>query len=407
MPSWTIRDSFDSLVRDKVRDELPFSEDLKLANEVLLHPFSTDGDCRDAMNLWFAKNQPCLFGRIAATADRIHYCFLRDSNLRSSDDAVADVIRSELRAWKQRSLRPNPQLGTPAHGFVLQVLSPRVLWAQPNASLQQFAEAILSAWGCPESRENHGTVHWETLYLERPTDQTISRFTFSVDFFASAGDNRWWHDHRIPGGCGFTANSAGHMGRYREWYEHAGEQRLWLLKRAMETIALPPDSTVPRATWLLELVDGRPFVTSVKCPFSAESDVPQRLRNKDWTRYAGHLHTDLAVRPEFFEESPGMSKDVANRKWLQDFGYLYDPGSKDHVRFVAGQLVSAEEVIDEIGAPSEFTSITGRAKGLSPHSLGKAAKASQRPTTHPEVAALLQKCRDNWETGSEENHAMP
>ena len=81
----------------------------------------------------------------------------------------------------------------------------------------------------------------------------------------------------------------------------------WALKQAMVTIqnAAPTrktDSAVPmdqgRATWLRSLdPDGKAFVGGVVCPLSR---VPTTLKGKDWTRYEGVLHTDHAVREEFF-----------------------------------------------------------------------------------------------------------
>jgi hypothetical protein len=56
---------------------------------------------------------------------------------------------------------------------------------------------------------------------------------FNVDFFACAGDGRWWHDHRFPGGIAYTANSTGHMMRFRDWYQAKDQSEAWGLKQAM------------------------------------------------------------------------------------------------------------------------------------------------------------------------------
>ena len=75
------------------------------------------------------------------------------------------------------------------------------------------------------------------LYLKNPVDGAFVGFRFNADFFACAGDGRWWRDHRFPGGIAFTANSTGHMIATREWYESKSESRSWALKQAMFTIA--------------------------------------------------------------------------------------------------------------------------------------------------------------------------
>src|SRR5262249_42747389 len=149
-----------------------------------------------------------------------------------------------------------------------------------------FVERFLELWGCRLTTEDHGTVHWESLFLERPDDRELFSFSIGIDFFASQGDGRWWQDHRVPGGIAFTANSVGHMGRYREWYEHKTNQEEWLLATAMGTIDLAADTQYGRATWLRDIsADGRPILPDVPCPFSNFENLKQSLRGKDWTRY--------------------------------------------------------------------------------------------------------------------------
>jgi len=122
--------------------------------------------------------------------------------------------------------------------------------------LRQFSQELLSLWGCRSTIEPQGQVHWEELFLENPNTGTYVRFEFSVDFFAAAGDGRWWHDHRIPGGVAFTANSVGHMRRYREWYEGKPDQETWVLETAMGTIARTAKTEYGQATWLRPLAEG-------------------------------------------------------------------------------------------------------------------------------------------------------
>ena len=210
-------------------------------------------------------------------------------------------IQQGRRDWWQRSRSPRALVSTPAHGFVLCVVSQRVNFAEPNELLRQFSQELLGLWGCRSTIEPQGQVHWEELFLENPKTETYVRFEFSVDFFAAAGDGRWWQDHRIPGGVAFTANSVGHMRRYREWYEGKPDQETWLLETAMGTIARAANTKYGQATWLRQLVEGRPYVPEVACPVLHPK---ANLTGYDWTRYRGHLHTDHAVRPEFFRVAP-------------------------------------------------------------------------------------------------------
>lgn len=238
MPELSLQDLYGRLVEDEWRKKVDFSEDLSAAHAVLFYPFALDSDREKTLNLWLQRNQPCLFGRVAAGQRALHYCILTDEDLVKPDEYIRDQIREEIQAWKRRSVRPAPTISDVAHGFVLAVISPRVCLAEPNDTLRQFMEHLLELWGCAKSTEDHGRVYWEQLFLERPDNGELYGFTISIDSFAAQGDGRWWHDHRMPGGIAFTANSAGHMRRYREWYEVKPDQSEWLLTTAMGTIDL-------------------------------------------------------------------------------------------------------------------------------------------------------------------------
>jgi hypothetical protein len=181
-----------------------------------------------------------------------------------------------------------------------------------------------------------------------------------VDFFACAGDRRWWHDHRFPGGIAFTANSTGHMMRFREWYQGKDQNEAWGLTQAMLTIqnAAPThttESTVAqeqgRVTWLRSLdATRKPLVNDIACPLSR---VLPTLEGKDWTRYEGVLHTDHAVREEFFvdREIP----PTTTKPYLMDFTYLYNHGQPDFEEFSGGKRFSDADVYAEIGHPRDWT----------------------------------------------------
>lgn len=386
--SYVVRDLMNRLREDEFRRSHPFSEDLKLVQDVLFHPYADDGDRELALRSWFQRQQPCLFGRVAAAMDTLHVHFLLDRDLTESDQHITGRIREGLSGWKQRSVSPGPTVSTPAHGFALVLASSRLSYAEPNDTTYQLALEILKLWGCRHTVEPHGDVYWEDLYLQNPKDKSYVKFSFSVDFFGAAGDGRWWHDHRMPGGFGFTANSVGHMRRYREWYEGKGDQNDWVLSTAMKTIAGAADTPYGRATWLRPLNNGVPFVPGVLCPFKT---VRSELEAMDWTRYGGHLHTDHSVRPELFRAAPEKSAALTREEWLQDFQYLYDPSSIDHVRFVEGVRVAESEVTREVGTPADFVRI--KSPRTRPRTSGISDPEADR---HAEVEALVGLCR-SWD----------
>src|SRR5262249_52483422 len=154
----------------------------------------------------------------AASLRRMHYCFLGPRDLVRSDDYIRSKIADARKLWKYRALD-----GIPEHGFMLSICDRRVAYAQPDEALLEFALHVqrLAGWqGRLDCRGNEIVDEW--VYLRHPSTEDVVKFTFSVDFFASAADGKWWHDHRVPGGIAFTANSLGHMARWMEWYDGKG-----------------------------------------------------------------------------------------------------------------------------------------------------------------------------------------
>lgn len=387
----------DRLSEDEWRKRHAFGPDMKKAHKALFHPFASDAKRQATLDAWFQDQQPCLFGRIAAAINAIHYVFLDDQDLASSDQHIQDAIHQGVLRWRQRSLAPRKGISAPAHGLVVAIVSPRVAFAEPNDVLKQLSLEILRLWGCNTTDERQGKVHWEDLYIEHPTTHTFVKFTFSVDFFAAAGDGRWWHDHRVPGGLAFTANSAGHMRRYKEWYQKRPDQQEWLVATAMETIARAKDTKYGKATWLRPLgEDGEPFVPGIQCPVQHPNP---SIAGFDWTRYAGHLHTDHSVRPEFFRSAPEKPDAATLTEWVQDFQYLYDPKTTDHVRFVEGVTVSREEVERVVGRVDEYVEIASPKRP-------KAKRATEAGMSggegEAEVDALVKECQAEWSMSADE-----
>jgi hypothetical protein len=340
-----------SLSEDELRRSTPFSDDILTANRVLNYPYANDPQRAEALEDWLQGNQPCIFGRMAAKARGIDFCFLTDSDLYESDEHVQQKIQHKRLLWKRRAYK-----GFPTHGFMIVVCSNLVLNARPDSNLKAFANYVqsLAAWPIREDAAgNYVADEW--LYLSDDKSGDVKKFVFSVDFFAAAGDGRWWHDHRIPGGIGFTTNSLGHMAALRARTGGTGSPIEWALRVAMLTISSARE-TQPHgpATWLLDKPGGKPIR-----PFNwTESDPLPELKkfpDSDHGSYAGHLHTDHAIRDEFFNgnEVPAKKRDP----YLMDFKYIFDPSVPDHAPFVAGLASTVAEAEAEIGHPDDWRSI--------------------------------------------------
>ncbi len=357
----TVSELFARLEGDPWRVSHPFSTNILEANALLHNSAATEDEMAECLALWCQRLQPCQFGKVAASQGRIHFCFLREVAVSQWTDAeIAEKIREEKQLWKQRASFDPKRAG---HSLVIVVASPRVALAAPDQNLRAVSGRILELAGWEPDRRGvrrKNTVTSDFLYLKNPKDGVFYGFQFNADFFACAGDNRWWHDHRFPGGIAFTANSTGHMIRFREWYQAKDENESWALKQAMLTIqnAAPTrstDSSVPqeqgRVTWLRPLdANGKPLVENISCPLAK---VPATLDGKDWTRYEGLLHTDHAVREEFFVDREVAP--TASKPYLMDFTYLYDDKQEEFEEFTRGKRFSDEEVYAEIGSPSDWT----------------------------------------------------
>ena len=132
-------------------------------------------------------------------------------------------------------------------------------------------------------------------------------------------------------------------------------QEAWALKRAMQTIGNAYDTESGKATWLLPLnAAGEPFVAGLRAPFESIADGEREyLEGKDWTSYAGCLHTDHCIRPEMFDES-GNHGERPQIQHMNDFAYIYDGGEGEHTRLVAGEAVSEEEVFAALSPPQQW-----------------------------------------------------
>ncbi len=381
-----LRDLFYQLNLDEERQTKGFSEDIRIASDAINFPYTNDPQRIDALSGWIQRHQRCAFGNIAAKRDGIHFCFVSEKDINTlDDDGVRAKIADSKRLWKQRAFR-----GLPKHSFILSVCSSRITYARADTQLRQFAlyAQDLAGWrGRPDVKEAEVVDEW--LYLRQP-DGKIVKFVFSVDFFASAADRQWWHDHRIPAGIAFTANSLGHMVRYRELYGGESDQIEWALRTAMLTIDnAAKDVPHGPATWLMDKIAGRPFR---EFAWTEDTELPggKKLGDKDCGSYAGYLHTDHAIRAEFFEQ--GQIPPRKHEPWSMDFTYIFDPASPDYVPFMVGHPASQEEVDRELQVAS-----TWRAIGAAEADDSRAVASAK----DPDQEERLRICR-SWQLTEEE-----
>lgn len=391
----SLRDLHYRLRQDKDRVARGFDPDLAEATALLHRPYVDVEEIEMALMHWCKTRQPCQFGRSAASQGQIYFCILREQDLgdgRSGDEVIAEKIAAAKRQWKQRAITNR---NNPPHSFILVFGSEHVMGAAADDNLRRFASRLLELTGWkPERKARRGenTITSDYLYLKNPTTGEYHGFRFNLDFFAAAGDGTWWHDHRFPGGIAYTANATGHMKAFMDWYSEPGRDHgAWAVTQAMMTIARSHrskkiergDGTEKnareegRVTWLLDLnQEGKPVVARLPCPLD---NVPSQLAGKDWTKYEGLLHTDNAVREEFFD---GRIEPVTRHNPpLMDFTYLYDSTQDEFTDFTGGRIFTEEQVYADIDRPEHWT-----------HREAGFESVSRTPKQAAEVAELLEAC---------------
>jgi hypothetical protein len=130
-------------------------------------------------------------------------------------------------------------------------------------------------------------------------------------------------------------------------------------------------------TWLLDLDrQGLPIVARLPCPLDK---VPEQLARKDSTMYEGLIHTNNALREEFFDDP---DEPLTNHKPpMMDFTSLYDSTQPDFTEFIGGLVFTEAEVYADIGSPENWT-----------HREGRDQPVSRSPEPAAEVAALVSAC---------------
>ena len=108
---------------------------------------------------------------------------------------------------------------------------------------------------------------------------------------------------------------------------------------------------------------------------------PKQLQGRDWTRYEGLIHTDHAVREEFFADRDEPITGEA--PYIEDLTYLYDRSQEDFVTFTAGKPFTEDQVYTDIGGTETWTRRT----------LLDAKKPERSPEHTAEIALLLSECQ--------------
>jgi hypothetical protein len=326
-----IRTLLGRLTKDDWRERAPFSSELRAAQDTICSNSSSTGDREAALASWLQKFQPCLFGRMAAKAGLLKYCILTEDDLSQPDEHIRDKIQAARTEWTRAAFEGKTS------GFLILAATTQLALARPDPIVLALAQRLCSLYLLTDIETD--AVYLDEIFLEKPGATRITwRWNVGANYFASHGDGRWWQDHRIPGGIGFSMNSVGHMAKSGllanaliefdkivggPAEEHAATKIDSLpkaLEMAMRTISLAADAVSGKATELLPLPADTSQLVAPACP----AILPAFLANKNWCTYRGYYHTDITIPSEYFV--PNVERPAYCGPHDLDFTYLFDAG---------------------------------------------------------------------------------
>ncbi len=301
------------LKADPIRKKRPFSADLAEVQDQLCAQGLSDLDRFEILRPWLELNQPCLFGRLSAKQDRLGFCILTFDDIMDGDAHVRDKIQKARLQWKRDAYRAKKS------GFIIAAITPELISAEPNEKLMAFALQLTKLYLNEEPSPDRVHLDWVTL---KENADTAIKWRVGANFFASAGDGRWWHDHRIPGGVALSMNSVGHMTKSSSALaaqvggKKTPDDLAEALRLAMQTISKAAPACSGRATELL------PRDPTDDCPHP-DDKWPPGIRNKHRRTYQGWYHTDFTIPSDYFRGDITRPAKISTPFDL-DFSYLWN-----------------------------------------------------------------------------------
>jgi hypothetical protein len=332
-----LTDLISKLTRDPWRRQRGFDAELDEASRQIFEA-SSEEESAAILSAWLARHQPCLFGRIAAKNELLSFCILTEQDLTQDDAHIRSRIQAARTEWTRAGYYGEKS------GFVILAAAPVIMIAEPNAALQNLAQRICSLYlleECPPDQ-----ILYDDIFLEGPgRKRSVWRWLTGVNVFAAAGDGRWWQDHRIPAGLGFSVNSVGHLVKSSKLadIEKAIDDLLGVgaepfaqkaiddlpkaLDFAMRTIGNASNAVSGKATWLLDDPGNLPAA----CPIQ----LSKVLAGKNYCEYAGYYHTDITIPSLYFR--PNVERTEEIEKLMLDFTYLFHPSTDNPAHITMGE----------------------------------------------------------------------
>lgn len=331
---------------DEWRRKRGFSREIQDVHDVFFAKGIGNTEKAGALNGWIQKHQPCLFGKAAASQSAIHYCLVSEAEIREGDETVRQRIQEAHLKWTRETFEGH------SSNFVLLVMSEHIATAIPDSNVLEFARALVSSL-LQEERIETDRIYHDAAYLSIPDQkERVLKWKAGINYFSAHSDGRWWQDHRIPGGLGFSINSVGHLAksgkllavldRYLAEIGLSSDDRhapkidslAKALTVAMQTIDNASNAISGRATELLPLPADPTALPVTNCPFK----LPPKLEDRNFCTYRGYYHTDFTLPSEYFR--PDVERPAATKPFDDlDFTYLFHASPDNPAYYTMGEGV--------------------------------------------------------------------
>jgi hypothetical protein len=173
--------SYTALDVDSWRARIGFADDLEKAMAKISAPETSDDEVKRLLGDWLAKNQPCLFGRIAAKKGLLVYCILREADLLASDELVRRKIQQARLEWHRQGWNGA------ASGFVLVGIFDKLALATPGPAVLEIAKRLGHLYlNCDMEPDQ---IYVDEVFLEIPNrPRSAWRWAAGVNYFSAQGD---------------------------------------------------------------------------------------------------------------------------------------------------------------------------------------------------------------------------
>ncbi|EPJ94272.1 MULTISPECIES: hypothetical protein [Pseudomonas] len=285
-------------------EALSYGDDIDRTNNLL---FSAESKSKkeEILRSWVKRNQPCMFGRIAASNNKglkLKVYVIDESDIAQGVVRLEEYLQVCRKTWKQACAKGESD--AVLYFFNLK----KLVDASPSDGLVEVFKGLSDL-----IFQEYAPVSTDVIYTEAAPlvfNGKLFLYKAGVNFFHTTAHNTANHDRRVPGGAVISINSVGHYANnlIRTGLASDLDTAIESIKRlAWQSIGNGGHSLGKESTTSWHNID--PDNT---CPFhDRPSTVPEGFSVK---KYSAWYHTDVLI-PEVLTRHPTVAGDGCLEKW--------------------------------------------------------------------------------------------